>query len=110
MYDDSFRRVTGVVDDLDIARLDDEELEIPLACREENLPVAIELRSGSGAASQVGDLVFVQRGESYGLETVFNHNFRLPQGWCCAVVHSCRKVSKFHANTRTWAGSTGGSV
>jgi hypothetical protein len=65
VHDNHLRRITGVVDDLDLARLDDKELEVALAGGEERLPVPVQLGRRGGTFSQFGDLGFGKSRESY---------------------------------------------
>src|SRR5436190_1529448 len=50
------RRVAGVIDDLDLPRLDDEEAEVAVADGDECLPVLIHPGRGGGAAAQLSNL------------------------------------------------------
>ncbi len=68
------RRVAGVIDDLDLARLDDMEFEVSLTDRKECLPIPVRFRRGLKAPAQFGDLGFLQRGEGNGLKIMFGHS------------------------------------
>ena len=57
---DRLRLVAGVVDDLDLAGLDDEELEVAVADREQRLPVPVQPGRGIGATSQLLDLGLIE--------------------------------------------------
>src|SRR5262249_3282751 len=62
-----------MIDDLDLARLDDEELEVAVADGEQRLPVRVRPGHGGRAAAQPGDLGLVEGREGDGLEVVFGH-------------------------------------
>ena len=72
---DCLRFVAGVIDDLDLARLDDEEVEVAVADRKERLPVPIQLKRGAGATGQFGDLGLVERRKGDRLKVVFGHTY-----------------------------------
>ncbi len=61
-----------VVDDLDLAQLDDEEFEVAVADRKQRLPIPVHLGSGGRAMSQLGDLGLVKGREGDGLETMLD--------------------------------------
>ena len=63
---DGLRRLAGFVHDLDLARLDDEELEVAVADLEELFPVPVPLELRQGAAPQRGHLGLVELGEGDG--------------------------------------------
>ena len=67
-----FGFLARVVEDLDLARPDDEEFEVAVADCEEGLPVPVQLRSGHRAMSQLGDLGLVKGREGDGMETVLD--------------------------------------
>ena len=73
MHRDCFRRLPGFIEDLDLAGLDDEELEVAVADLEEffAVPVALELRFRT--ARQGGDLVRVERRECDGVQIGLSH-------------------------------------
>src|SRR5712692_8446042 len=73
MDHDRLRLVAGVIDDLDLTRLDDVELEVAIAHRDECLPVPIQLLGGVGATLELADLGVVERRESNGLKGLFGH-------------------------------------
>ena len=67
---DRLRRVAGVVDDLDLARLDDEELEQTITDVDEGFTIAISFRGYRCAVRQVGNLVLIEDRKSDGMEGV----------------------------------------
>lgn len=69
------RFVAGVIDDLDLARLDDEKVEVAVADRKECLPVPIKLWCGGGAIGQSSDLGLIKRRNGDRLKVVFGHNY-----------------------------------
>ena len=71
--DDGLRRLAGFVHDLDLAGLDDEELEVAVAGLEELLPVPVPLERRQGAAPQRGHLGLVELGEGDGVQVVLGH-------------------------------------
>src|SRR6185369_12109511 len=71
--DDGLRRLAGLVDDLDLARLDDEELEVAVSRLEQLLAVRMPLENRPGARTQLGDLSGVQLGECGGVQLVVDH-------------------------------------
>ena len=68
-----FRRVAGIVEDLDLARLDDEEFENAIANRDEGFPVAAMSRRDRCAVGNLGDLVLIENRKGDGLKCVFGH-------------------------------------
>src|SRR5262245_12845355 len=80
MDDDPLRFVARIIDDLDLTRLHDEELEVAVADGEKLLPVLERPRDGSRATAQSSDLGLVEGREGDGLEIVFGHA-SVPGGW-----------------------------
>ena len=60
---DSPWRLTGFVHDLDRARLDDEETEVPVADIEELFPIRVALERRQRASIQCGHLGRIEHGE-----------------------------------------------
>ncbi len=67
------RLVARRVDDLDLARLDDEEPRVAVADGEQRLPVVKRPADGRRTSGQPGDLRRVERREGDGTEVVFGH-------------------------------------
>ena len=67
------RRVAGIVDDLDLARLDNEEFEVPLADRDERFPIPVPPGLDRGATGELRDLGLLENREGDGLEIVLGH-------------------------------------
>ena len=74
---DRLRLVAGVVHDLDLARLHDEEVHVAVANRKQLLPVPKQLRLGMGARRQVTDLRLIQSRECHRLKVLFIHKGKL---------------------------------
>jgi hypothetical protein len=70
---DRLRAFAGMVEDLDRPGLDDEKLEVPIADRDENLPVRKRPRHGARARLELADLRVRQGGEGNGLERLLRH-------------------------------------
>ena len=73
-----------MVEDLDFPGLDDEELEVPVADRDEDLPVPERPRNGSRTCLELADLRVRQGGEGNGLERLLRHGGDLhsrTNGW-----------------------------
>jgi hypothetical protein len=70
---DRLRLLAGVIDDLDLTRLDDMEFEVAVADRKQRLPVPIPLgcRAGTATAAELGDLGLVECRKGNGLKIVF---------------------------------------
>ncbi len=73
---DRLRCVAGLVHDLDLAGLDDEELIVPIADLEEFLSGLIPLASRRGAPRERRDLGLVEPREGHGLQIVGDHSVR----------------------------------
>jgi len=69
---DGLRRVAGIVEDLDLARLDDVELENAIANRDECLAISAMSRRDGGAIGKLGDLVRIENRKGNGMECVFD--------------------------------------
>jgi hypothetical protein len=69
---DSLRRVAGIVEDFDLARLDDVELENAIANRDECLAIAAMSRRDGGAIGKLRDLVLIENRKGDGMECVFD--------------------------------------
>src|SRR5437667_462587 len=52
---DGLRLIAGMIHDLHLAGLDDEEFEVAVADREQRLPVAVRLRRDTAATAQIVD-------------------------------------------------------
>ena len=70
---DSPWRLTGFVHDLDRARLDDEETEVPVADIEELFPIRVALERRQRASIQCGHLGQIEHGECETSQVVFAH-------------------------------------
>ena len=73
MDGDPLRLVARIIDDLDLARLHDEELHVAVADGEKRLPVLKRSGHAGRAIAQASDLGLVERRESDGLEVVLGH-------------------------------------
>lgn len=71
--EDCDERVAGGISDLDLARLDDEELEVTIADLEERLAGPVLLERRPGAPAQLRHLRLVERGEGGSLQVVLGH-------------------------------------
>jgi hypothetical protein len=69
-----------VVDDLELARPDDEELEIAVAHREPGQPVPVGPEYGSRSPVKSVNLVCVEHREGDGLEIFTGHGLSSPSG------------------------------
>jgi hypothetical protein len=67
------RRSKAIIHDLDPARLDDVETEIPVAGFEERLSVLVSLEHCQGIAPQRGQLALIELGEGDGIQIVLGH-------------------------------------
>ena len=72
---DGFRRIARIIENLDLARLNDEELEGAIADRDEHLAVRAMSRRNRGAFRQLRDLVIIENREGDGVERMFGHNY-----------------------------------
>src|SRR2546430_9541692 len=72
---DGLRLVAGMIHDLHLAGLDDEEFEVAVADREQRLPVAVGLRRDTAAAAQVIDEWLIQGREGDRMQIVFGHGY-----------------------------------
>jgi hypothetical protein len=75
MNRDRLRDVAGVIDDLDLARLDDMEFEVSLADREERFSIPVRFHRGRRTPAQFGDLGFVQGREGNRLKIMLGHSY-----------------------------------
>src|SRR5262245_3285239 len=73
---DRLRLLAGVIEDLDFTGLDYKELEIPVADRDEDLPVPKRPRHGARARLELPNLRVREGGEGDGLERLFGHGVR----------------------------------
>src|ERR1700716_1342941 len=81
---DRLRLVAGLIYDLHLARLHNEEAHVLVAYRKKLLPVPEQLRLGIGAACQLSDLILIK-------------------GWECdrqkvVLVHSCPYLKRIAQN------------
>jgi hypothetical protein len=75
---DGLRDVAGVINDFDLTRLDDMELEVSVADREECFSIPIGFRRDLETLAQFGDLGLIERREGNGLKIMFRHSNSLP--------------------------------
>ena len=73
---DRLRLLAGMIEDLDLPGLDDEELEVPVADRDEDLPVPKRPRHGARARLELPNLRVRQGGEGDGLERLLGHGVK----------------------------------
>src|SRR2546427_9382459 len=67
------RRLARLVQDLDLAGLDDEELEVALADLDELVSGPIALQRRAGAAAQRGHLGVAESGRGHGVQVALGH-------------------------------------
>ncbi len=65
--------VAGGIDDLDLTRLDHEELEVAIADLEQRLSSKVPLERSAGAAPDLCELLGVERGEGELAQTGVGH-------------------------------------
>src|SRR6267142_6218047 len=70
---DGLRCLTGFVQDLDLAALHDEELEVTLAASGKRFAIPVLLKRGLGAASKLDNLGLLERGEGDGAQIILSH-------------------------------------
>src|SRR2546428_12861378 len=70
---DGLRLIAGMIHDLHLAGLDDEEFEVAVADREQRLPVAVRLRRDTAATAQIVDECLIEGREGNGMKIVFSH-------------------------------------
>src|SRR4029453_13456314 len=73
MHGDGLRSVSGLIHDLDLAGLDDEELEVAVTDVEEHFSVPVALEGRMGTAHQRGDLGILEPGEGDHVQVVLSH-------------------------------------
>ena len=74
MHVDRLRLVARGIQDLDLARLDDVEIDVEVANLKKDLPILEVLRLGAATCGQFMDLRLIQGRECNGKEILFTHS------------------------------------
>ncbi len=78
MNHDRLRLVAGVIDDLDLPGLDNDELEVLFPDRNDVFSVPVPAAPGISKAAELGNLALIKCREGDGLEVVFGHSGLTP--------------------------------
>ncbi len=73
MNSERLRRLAGIVEDFNLARLNKEKLEQTITDVDEGFIIAILFWGDGGAVGQLGNLVRIQDRKGDGMESMFGH-------------------------------------